>query len=131
MLAKKIFDYGFPRATCNSLEAGHGKGPADGNGTVIKPTVDGYVNQGGDVTGSDDLLMALESKETSVKLMKTTEHQIKEIEDDLPISLNPIAKTMQVHQVHVFGIILLIFYNYVLYNECTLYQKLQWTYMYM
>ena len=63
---------------------------------VIKRTADGYVNQGRDVTGSYDLIMALESKETSVKLMKITEHRLKEMEDDLPIYLKPIAKTMQI-----------------------------------
>ena len=101
----------------NFLEAGHGKGVADGIGAVIKRTADGYVNQGGDVTGSDDLIMALESKGTSVEL-EITEHQIKEIDDDLPISVKSIAKTMRyiIHQ--VFGIILSIFYSYVLYNKC-------------
>ena len=78
----------------NFLEAGHGKGAADGIGAVIKRTADGYVNQGGDVTGSDDLIMALESKGTSVEL-EITEHQIKEIDDDLPISVKSIAKTMR------------------------------------
>ena len=115
-MANKIFDYVFTWATRNFLEAGHGKGAADGIGVVIKRTADGYVNQGGDVTGSDDLIMALDFKGTSVKLMKITEHQIKEIENDLPISLKPIVKTMQIHQ--VFGIILLNFYSYVLYNKC-------------
>ncbi|XP_062572779.1 uncharacterized protein LOC134234748 [Saccostrea cucullata] len=51
--------------------------------------------------GSDDLILALESKGTSVKLVKITEEQVKEIESVLPTTLKPITRTMQIHQIIV------------------------------
>lgn len=81
MLANRIFDFGFSSASWNFLEAGHGKGAADGIGAVIKRSADRIVYEGGDVIGTDDLISALESKGTSVKLVKITEDQVKHIED--------------------------------------------------
>jgi hypothetical protein len=99
LLANKIFDVGFNSTTWNFLEASHGKGAADGFGAVLKRSADRFVNEGGDIIGSDDLILALQSKGTSVKLVKISEDQVKEIEDELPSTLRPIPKTMQIHQV--------------------------------
>ena len=41
LLANKIFDYGFTWATWNFLEAGHGKGAADGIGTADSMLIKG------------------------------------------------------------------------------------------
>jgi hypothetical protein len=98
LLSNKIFSYGFTCATWNFLEAGHGKGAADGIGAVVKRTADAYVNRGGDITKATDLLTALESY-TSVKLMTVSEENIKDVEEEIPLSVKPVPKTMQIHQV--------------------------------
>lgn len=112
LLANKIFDFGFSSATWSFLEAGHGKGAADVIGAVIKRSADRFVYEGGDVIGTDDLISALESKGTSVKLVKIKEDQVKYIEDGLPTTIKPITKTMQIHQVFTN-----IFFCNVVHNE--------------
>lgn len=52
----------YSSATWNFLEAGHGNGAADGFGAVIKRAADRFANEGGDVTGTDDLIAVLESR---------------------------------------------------------------------
>ena len=69
-----MFSYGFRSATWNVLEAGHGKGAADGIGAVVKRTTNAYVNKVGDITNSVDLVKALES--SSIKLMIFSEQNI-------------------------------------------------------
>lgn len=102
LLANKVFSYGFESATWNYLEAGHGKGAADGVGAVVKRTADAFVNKGGDITKAADLVKALESC-TSVKLMTVSEEDSTNVEE-IPLSVKPIPKTVQIHQVHVYSV---------------------------
>ena len=74
LIANKVFSYGFRSATWSVLEAGHGKGTADGIGAVVKRTTNAYVNKVGDITNSVDLVKALES--SSIKLMIFSEQNI-------------------------------------------------------
>lgn len=98
LLANKVFSYGFRCATWNFLEAGHGKGAADGIGVVVKRTADAFVNKGGDITKASELMTALESC-TSIKLMMVSELNIKDVEEEIPLSVKPVPRTMQLHQV--------------------------------
>lgn len=103
LLANKVFSYGSESATWNYLEAGHGKGAADSVGAVVKRTADAFVNKGGDITKAADLVKALEAC-TSVKLMTVSEVVITNVEEEIPLSVKPIPKTVQIHQVHVYSV---------------------------
>ncbi|KAJ3605026.1 hypothetical protein NHX12_027077 [Muraenolepis orangiensis] len=48
-LSTEPFKMGFVRVTWNFLEAGHGKGPADGVGAAVKRTADALVAKGMDI----------------------------------------------------------------------------------
>lgn len=66
---------------------------------VLKRSADRFVNEGWDVTKTDDLIAVLESSGTSIKLLKITEEQVKYIENELPATLNLITNKMQIYQV--------------------------------
>lgn len=101
-VGNKICDIGFNSATWDFLEASHEKVAADGIVAVIKRSADRFVNEGGNIMGSDDLIVAMESKGTSVKLVKNTEDKVSEIEEELSTALKPKVKTQQTHQVYNF-----------------------------
>ncbi len=46
MFVNRLYTYGFIKSTWNFLAAGHGKGPADGIGAVVKRTADRLVARG-------------------------------------------------------------------------------------
>lgn len=77
---------------------------------VLKRSADRFVNEGWDVTETDDLIAVLESRGTSIKLLKITEEQVKYIENELPITLKLITNKMQIYQVFTK----LFFFRYVL-----------------
>lgn len=64
--------------TWNFLEAGHGKGPADGVGAAIKCHADAIVAQGIDIPNGKVLYEKLRDQPSSVQLMYITE-------EDLPV----------------------------------------------
>ncbi|XP_069136746.1 uncharacterized protein [Argopecten irradians] len=98
LFATKVYEYGFTCASLNFLEAGHGKGAADGIGGVIKRKADDLVNvQGKDITCAKDLLEGLKSN-VNVHLHEVVEEEIDKIESGLPNNLKPLPKTMQIHQ---------------------------------
>lgn len=66
---------------------------------VLKRSADRFVNEGWDVTKTDDLIAVLESRGTSIKLLKITEEQVKYIENELPATLKLITNKMQIYQV--------------------------------
>lgn len=101
-VGNKICDIGFNSATWDFLEASHEKVAADDIVAVIKRSADRFVNEGGNIMGSDDLIVAMESKGTSVKLVKNTEDKVSEIEEELSTALKPKVKTQQTHQVYNF-----------------------------
>lgn len=51
------------------------------------------------MTKTDDLIAVLESRGTSIKLLKTTEEQVKYIENELPATLKLITNKMQIYQI--------------------------------
>ena len=96
LLCTLFYDWGFKSANWNFLEAGHGKGPADGIGAVIKRSADAAVLNGADITNASSLCEALT---TTVNLSIVTEEEVLDIEKTLPADLRPIPETMKIHQV--------------------------------
>ena len=74
------------------MEAGHGKGPADGIGAVIKRTADRMIANGDDVTDAETMMKVLKTANTTVKLYLVTEKEIETVRELLPKSLKPVQK---------------------------------------
>lgn len=68
-----LFRSGFSRVTWNFLEAGHGKGPADGVGAAIKRNADAIVARGIDVPSGEVLFDVLSKEQSKIKLFHVTE----------------------------------------------------------
>ncbi|KAM9391550.1 polyunsaturated fatty acid lipoxygenase ALOX15B-like [Pholidichthys leucotaenia] len=97
-LSKIPFQIGFKRITWNFLEAGHGKGPADGIGAAVKRQPDSVVAKGIDLPNGRVLYEQLSKQPSSVKLMYVTEEEIKVMDSLLPVGVQAIRGTMQMHQ---------------------------------
>lgn len=101
-LSKAPFQMGCQRITWNFLEAGHGKGPADGICAAVKRQVGSLVANGVDLPNGMALYEQLSKQPSTVKLMYVTEKEIEEMDSLLPDSLQTIRGTMQIHQVNAF-----------------------------
>lgn len=66
---------------------------------VLKRSADRFVNEGWDVTETDDFIALLESRGTLIKLLKITEEQVKYIENELSTTLKLITNKLQIYQV--------------------------------
>ncbi|WAR13399.1 hypothetical protein MAR_027579 [Mya arenaria] len=84
MFSFKIFDLGYKYGTWNYLEAGHGKGAADGIGATVKRTADSFVLTGHDVKCAEDLKCALNG--SSIHVFVVTESDIIQIDKALPMA---------------------------------------------
>ena len=92
---------GFSLSTWNFFEAGHGKGPADAVGGVLKRTADQTVDHGVcSITSAGDLLKIL-SEKTSVTMFSVKEEEMNKIDVMLPKTLKPVAGTMKLHQLQI------------------------------
>ena len=95
-------EFGFQHVTWNYTEAGHGKGPADGIGGVLKRTADEVVNAGNDIPDAATLYHSLQEK-TCVDLYMVTDADIVNIDATVPTAetLNALKfpGIMQVHQI--------------------------------
>ncbi|KAL7383091.1 hypothetical protein ABVT39_004718 [Epinephelus coioides] len=80
LLSTMPFRFGFSRVTWNFLEAGHGKGPADGVGAAIKRNADAIVARGIDVPSGevlfDVLSMSNQRSSSSMSLKKTFQQRM-------------------------------------------------------
>ena len=80
------------------LEAGHGKGAADGIGGVLKRTADRIVAQGVDLPNAEAVFECL-SRNTNVCLFYVTDTNVSNMDDYLnKVILRPIPGTMAFHQ---------------------------------
>jgi len=84
--------------THNYSEAGHGKGPPDGVGGLLKSICDDEVAQGTDVNNFDAFCTVIERRTESVMIKIIDESSICVIENLIPQKLTPFAGTLQVHQ---------------------------------
>lgn len=86
--------------TWNYLEAGHGKGAADGVGAVCKRTADRTVAQGKDVADFNTFFCVLKENCPKINIFKIFEEKIKEFETTmLKANIKTFLGTMKVHQV--------------------------------
>ena len=98
MLAQKPFEWGMNHVNWSFLEAGHGKGAADGIGGVLKRTADRIVAQGADLPNAKAVFECL-SRNTNVCLFYVTDTDVSNMDDYLnKVILRPIPGTMAFHQ---------------------------------
>lgn len=76
--------YGIKNATWSFSEAGHGKGPMDGVGAVVKRTADRIVAQGKDLPDFDTFVTSMKTNISNVTISIVTETDINEIEKLTP-----------------------------------------------
>jgi hypothetical protein len=88
----------FKFCSWNFLEAGHGKGPADGIGGAIKQAADAFDANGGSTTNAKSLMSAISGK-TKVEMFEIQESDITIIEKVIPSNLSAVPGTMKIHQV--------------------------------
>jgi len=90
---------GFKRVTLNFLEAGHGKGPADGVGAAVERTADTLVAKGVDIQNGAKLYEKLSEIKSSVTLFNVEDEEISEVERSLIDDLQTVKGTMKIQQV--------------------------------
>lgn len=93
-LTRPLFKY----ANWNMFEAGHGKGAADAVGGVIKRMADDKVKMGHDIQDECTLFKTLKDL-TKIKMFYVKEATIKSISQIIPNNVQPVAGTMQLHQI--------------------------------
>ncbi len=107
LFSTRIYDKGFRGGTWNFLEAGHGKGAADGIGAAIKRLADKVVQRRGqDITCSQDLLNGVDATDTKVKMFLVEESDISRLESAIPSKLVVVKDTMKIHQVRLLSVLL-------------------------
>ncbi len=84
------FRFGFSRVTWNFLEAGHGKGPADGVGAATKRNADAIVAREIDVPSSEVLFDVLSKEQSKIKLFHVTKEDISAKDALLPNQLETV-----------------------------------------
>ena len=104
MLAQKPFEWGMNHVNWSFLEAGHGKGAADGIGGVLKRTADRIVAQGADLPNAKAVFECL-SRNTNVCLFYVTDTDVSNMDDYLnKVILRPIPGTIkkqkEIHYMH-------------------------------
>ncbi|KAJ4934677.1 hypothetical protein JOQ06_007462 [Pogonophryne albipinna] len=98
LLSTIPFRMGFTGVNWSFLEAGHGKGPADGVGATMKRTADSQVARGTDIPTAKALYDTLFPL-TKVKLFYMEEDEINRVSTLLPKELTTIKGTLSIHQV--------------------------------
>ena len=98
LLSTKPFEWGMKLVNWSFLEAGHGKGAADGIGGVLKRTADRLVAEGNDIADAQSLFDAL-LKNTNVRLFYVTEEDVSLVDTYVDkVMLRSIPGTMAFHQ---------------------------------
>ena len=88
----------FENVIYNYSEAGHGKGPADGIGGVLKRTADSLVAHGRDINNYDTLVQELSVNSKNVFIATVKEEDIIKIDEEVPNNLQAFIGSMKVHQ---------------------------------
>lgn len=92
------FMRGFNHVTWNFTEASHGKGAPDGVGGALKNLADRIVSYGTSIPDADTLFEQL-NLNSSVRLFKITEEDVKTSAEFVPPDLKTVPGTMRIHQV--------------------------------
>ncbi|KAL0860169.1 hypothetical protein ABMA27_010476 [Loxostege sticticalis] len=90
---------GLSYSTWSFSEAGHGKSIADGIGGSMKRALDKRVSYGVDITNANDAYNILQRSGTSVKCFFIPEEDIENFKKLVPINLEVLPGTMQLHQI--------------------------------
>ncbi|KAL1258015.1 hypothetical protein QQF64_011259 [Cirrhinus molitorella] len=91
------FIRGFNHVTWNFTEASHGKGAPDGVGGALKNLADRIVSYGTSIPDADTLFEQLDLN-SSVRLFKITEDDVKKSAKLVPPDLKTVPGMMQTHQ---------------------------------
>lgn len=103
LLSTLPFEMGWTKVTWNFMEAGHGKGPADGVGAAVKQKADRMVAMGKDISSPKTLFNELLASKTNIKLFFIENEEIDTIDSLLPDDLQTVRGTMTIHQVSLFN----------------------------
>lgn len=95
------YQMGWKKLTWNFLEAGHGKGPADGIGAAVKRRADDLIAQGKDIPNAQVLFSELQQQTSPIQLFYVEPEDIESMDTHLPAELQTIRGTMKIHQVIV------------------------------
>jgi len=98
LLCTVPFELGFNKVKWNFLEAGHGKGPADGVGAAIKRRADDIVSKGM-ISQMEKWSMKHSQKSSPKSRCSTSENEIENNDTLLPEKLETVRGTMKIHQV--------------------------------
>ncbi|CAM4464580.1 unnamed protein product [Leuciscus chuanchicus] len=99
LLSTLPFEMGWTKVTWNFMEAGHGKGPADGVGAAVKQKADRMVAMGKDISSPKTLFNELLASKTNIKLFFIENEEIDAIDALLPDDLQTVRGTMTIHQI--------------------------------
>lgn len=92
------FMQGFNHVTWNFTKASHGKGAPDGVGGALKNLADRIVSYGTSIPDAETLFEQL-NLNSSVRLFRIIEEDIKTSAELVPPYLKPVPGTMRIHQV--------------------------------
>lgn len=106
LLCTVPFELGFNKVTWNFLEAGHGKGPADGVGAAIKCRADDIVSKGMDLPNGKVVYETLSKEQSKVKMFYISENEIENNDTLLPEKLETVRGTMKIHRYLSYYILL-------------------------
>jgi len=84
--------------TWNYSEAGHGKGPMDGVGGVLKRTADRHVSFGNDVGSISDFVTVLQ-KRTRIVITEIPVEDVTDMKKLLPVKVSTVPGILDLHQV--------------------------------
>ena len=92
---------GWKKLTWNFLEAGHGKGPADGIGAAVKRRADDLIAGGKDIQNAQVLFSELQQETSAIQLFYVEPEEIDSMDMHLPSdhsghNENPSGNSMKV-----------------------------------
>lgn len=117
LLTNVPYQMGWKRVTWNFLEAGHGKGPADGIGAAVKRRADDLIARGKDIPDARVLLEELKQQKSATELFYIEPDAVEAMDVHVPSELQTIRGTMKIHQVwsrccfFIHFMVLLLFLN--------------------
>lgn len=97
LFCKNVKDNGFKVASWNFSEPGHGKGPADGVGGIIKRTADKAVLFGTDIIDAKSFVKAV--NHLNFRTFIGEEHSIISMDEFVPSGIKSVPGTMKLRQI--------------------------------
>lgn len=98
LLTNVPYQMGWKSVTWNFLEAGHGKGPADGIGAAVKRRVDDLIARGKDIPDARVLLEELKQQKSATELFYIEPDAVEAMDIHVPSELQTIRGTMKIQK---------------------------------